>query len=175
MTTLREQIADKHEAAEKTKFVEILLNGKITKRMYAEYLYNQYLCYRILEEKAQEQGLLSDMPALWRADKMKEDLDELAEVDFVPHNSTIDYMNYVTTEPANLLAHIYVRHFGDMYGGQMIKKVAPSSGKMYDFENRKEMIDKIRPMLTENLGTEANKCFDFVIRLFGELEHEYHL
>jgi hypothetical protein len=57
----------------------------------------------------------------------------------------------------------------------MIKKVVPSSGKMYEFENRKEMIDKIRPMLTEDLGTEANKCFDFVIQLFNELEHEYHL
>ena len=173
--TLREQIAGKHEAAEKTKFVEFLLIGKIPKRMYAEYLHNQYLCYRVMEEKAKEQGLLSDMPELWRADKMKEDLDELAEGDFVPQNSTIEYMNYITAEPANLLAHVYVRHFGDMYGGQMIKKVVPSSGKMYEFENRKEMIDKIRPMLTEDLGTEANKCFDFVIQLFNELEHEYHL
>jgi heme oxygenase len=173
--TLREQIAVKHEAAEKTKFVEFLLIGKIPKRMYADYLYNQYLCYRVMEEKAQKQGLLSDMPELWRADKMKEDLDELVEGDFVPQNSTIEYMNYLTSEPVNLLAHVYVRHFGDMYGGQMIKKVVPSSGKMYEFENRKEMIDKIRPMLTEDLGVEANKCFDFVIQLFNELEHEYHL
>ena len=179
MTTLREQIADKHEAAEKTKFVEFLLIGKIPKRMYADYLYNQYLCYRVMEEKAQEQGLLSDMPELWRASKMKEDLDELtptlAEEGLTVYESTLEYMKYVTVEPVNLLAHVYVRHFGDMYGGQMIKKVVPSSGKMYEFENRKEMIDKIRPMLTEDLGTEANKCFDFVIKLFNELEHEYHL
>lgn len=177
--TLREQIADKHEAAEKTKFVEFLLIGKIPKRMYADYLYNQYLCYRVMEEKAQEQGLLSDMPDLWRASKMKEDLDELtptlAEEGLTIYESTLEYMKYVTVEPVNLLAHVYVRHFGDMYGGQMIKKVVPSSGKMYEFENRKEMIDKIRPMLTEDLGTEANKCFDFVIKLFNELEHEYHL
>lgn len=173
--TLREQIADKHEAAEKTKFVEFLLIGKIPKRMYADYLYNQYLCYRVMEEKAQAQGLLSDMPDLWRASKMKEDLDELAEENLNIFESTLNYMKYVTAEPTNLLAHVYVRHFGDMYGGQMIKKVVPSSGKMYEFENRKEMIDKIRPMLTEDLGAEANKCFDFVIQLFNELEHEYHL
>lgn len=173
--TLREQIADKHEAAEKTKFVEFLLNGKIPKRMYADYLYNQYLCYRVMEEKAQGQGLLSDMPELWRASKMKEDLDELGEERLNVFDSTLNYMKYVTVEPVNLMAHIYVRHFGDMYGGQMIKKVVPSSGKMYEFENRKEMIDKIRPLLTEDLGDEANKCFDFVINLFNELEHEYDI
>ena len=175
MTTLREQIKDKHDVAEKSKFTEFLLLGKINKRMCAEYLYNQYLCYRVLEEKAKELGLLSDMPTLWRAEKMKEDLDELQEVDFVPQNSTVDYMNYISSQPVNLLAHIYVRHFGDMYGGQIIKKVAPSSGRMYEFENRKELIDAIRPMLTEDLGEEANKCFDFVINLFSELENEYHL
>lgn len=173
--TLREQIADKHEAAEKTKFVQFLLDGKIPKRMYADYLYNQYLCYRVMEEKAQEQGLLSDMPELWRASKMKEDLDELGEERLNVFNSTLNYMKYVTVEPVNLMAHIYVRHFGDMYGGQMIKKVVPSSGRMYEFENRKEMIDKIRPLLTEDLGDEANKCFDFVINLFNELEHEYDI
>lgn len=173
--TLREQIADKHEAAEKTKFVQFLLDGKIPKRMYADYLYNQYLCYRVMEEKAQEQGLLSDVPELWRASKMKEDLDELGEERLNVFNSTLDYMKYVTVEPINLMAHIYVRHFGDMYGGQMIKKVVPSSGRMYEFENRKEMIDKIRPLLTEDLGDEANKCFDFVINLFNELEHEYDI
>ncbi len=173
--TLREQIADKHEAAEKTKFVQFLLDGKIPKRMYADYLYNQYLCYRVMEEKAQEQGLLSDMPELWRASKMKEDLDELGEERLNVFDSTLNYMKYVTVEPVNLMAHIYVRHFGDMYGGQMIKKVIPSSGRMYEFENRKEMIDKIRPLLTEDLGDEANKCFDFVINLFNELEHEYDI
>lgn len=173
--TLREKIADKHDLAEKSKFMEFLLIGKIPKRMYADFLYNQYLCYRVLEEKAQEQGLLTDMPDLWRASKMKEDLDELAEEGLTVYQSTLDYMKYVTVEPANLLAHIYVRHFGDMYGGQMIKKLVPSSGKMYEFENRKEMIDKIRTMLSDDLGDEANKCFDFAINLFNELEHEYHL
>jgi heme oxygenase len=173
--TLREQIATKHELAEKSKFTQLLLSGNISKKIYAEYLYNQYLCYRVLEEKAKSLELLSDMPELWRASKMKEDLDELNEVNLSVYNCTLDYMKYVTIEPVNLLAHIYVRHFGDMYGGQMIKKVVPSNGKMYEFENRKEMIDKIRPMLTEDLGTEANNCFDFVIKLFGELENEYSL
>ena len=60
MSTLREQIKDKHDVAEKCKFTEFLLLGKINKRMYAEYLYNQYLCYRVLEEKAKELGYSND-------------------------------------------------------------------------------------------------------------------
>ena len=67
------------------------------------------------------------------------------------------------------MAHIYVRHFGDMYGGQMLKKVVPGQGRMYDFENRAELIAKTRERLTDDLGEEANKVFDFVLGLFDEI------
>jgi len=69
-----------------------------------------------------------------------------------------------------LLAHVYVRHFGDMYGGQMIRKRNPGSGKMYDFDNVEDLKTKVRSMLKDSMADEANKCFEFAIQLFTELE-----
>jgi heme oxygenase len=70
------------------------------------------------------------------------------------------------------LAHLYVRHFGDMYGGQMIKKRNPGSGKMYDFNNVEELKTTVRAMLNDDMADEANTCFEFAMQLFEELEDE---
>jgi heme oxygenase len=73
------------------------------------------------------------------------------------------------------MAHIYVRHFGDMYGGQMLKKVVPSQGRMYEFKDRAELINRVRSKLSDDLGDEANKAFDFVLELFDELANAYDI
>ena len=75
-------------------------------------------------------------------------------------------------EKDDLLAHIYVRHFGDMYGGQMIKKRNPGSGKMYDFENVEDLKTTVRAMLNDDMADEANRCFEFAMELFEELGDE---
>ena len=46
---------------------------------------------------------------------------------------------------------------------------------MYEFENRPELIAKVREMLTDDLADEANVCFDFVLELFDELAIEHNL
>jgi len=33
-------------------------------------------------------------------------------------------------DPHKVMAHVYVRHMGDLSGGQMIKKKIPGAGKM---------------------------------------------
>jgi len=71
-----------------------------------------------------------------------------------------------------LLAHIYVRHFGDMYGGQMIANRNPGSGKMYEFNNVEELKTTVRSMLHDNMADEANRCFEFAMELFEELGDE---
>jgi heme oxygenase len=57
-----------------------------------------------------------------------------------------------------------------MYGGQMIKKRNPGSGTMYDFDNVEELKIRVRSMLSDDLAEEANRCFEFAIQLFTELE-----
>ena len=75
-------------------------------------------------------------------------------------------------EEDDILAHIYVRHFGDMYGGQMIRKRNPGSGKMYDFNNVEELKATVRERLNDDMADEANRCFEFAMQLFEELGDE---
>jgi heme oxygenase len=175
MASLREQIKDSHDIAENSKFAKLLISGNIPKEVYAEYLYNQYECYKALESYVQEE--LKDFPELFRTNLMKQDLDELNEPNLKLYETTKAYIAYLkyNPKPEKIMAHIYVRHFGDMYGGQMIKSKVPSSGKMYEFDNRSDLIKKLREVLTEDLGDEANHCFQFIINLYNELTDEYRL
>jgi heme oxygenase len=175
MTTLRELIKDKHDLAEHSNFAKLILSGNISKEIYADYLNNQYECYKVLEDTANNFGLLKDFPEIQRIHAIKEDIKELNILDVRLYESTIDYIKYINSisEPKLLLAHIYVRHFADMYGGQMIKSKIPSTGKMYQFDDRSGLISKVRAVLTDDLGEEANKCFEFSIRLFDELSQHH--
>ena len=121
---------------------------------------------------------------------------------YVTHNntglekSTLDYMEYATElSEEDVLAHIYVRHFGDMHGGQIIKSKLPepnleafppdSDGhrpvteewwtNIYTFENKYEIIKEIRTMLTLDMADEANVCFECAINLFYDLEKRFDL
>jgi heme oxygenase len=172
---LRDLIHDKHSEAENHRFTKLLLSGTIPKEIYADYLYSQFRCYAILEERARSLGVLDNLEGIERSIKIFQDFDEL-DCDALNYDSVEKYSQHILAlDKAQLLAHIYVRHFGDMYGGQMIKKVIPGSGKMYEFEDRQGLIDKIRPLLSDDLADEANKCFDFVLKLFDEISDEHDI
>ena len=87
--------------------------------------------------------------------------------------STKDYAKYCEELYYNnkdgLIAHMYVRHFGDMYGGAMIAKRIPGSGTMYQFDDVDTLKTTVRGMLDDSMAPEANRCFEFAIRLFEEL------
>lgn len=167
--SLREAIAEKHDKAENHRFVKLLFSGQMPRGIYADYLFNQYLAYAKLEILADRFGLLDGIEPIKRAALMEDDMLDLAQPAML-HRSTSLYIDYLDTVPREkLLAHVYVRHFGDMYGGQMLKRVVPGQGKMYEFGNRAELISRTRERLTEDLGDEANKVFDFVLALFDEL------
>ena len=52
----------------------------------------------------------------------------------------------------------------------MIKRKAPGSGKMYDFDDAKQLIADVRAQLHDGMAPEANVCFEYAMRLFKELE-----
>ena len=172
---LRELIKENHDKAEQHRFVKLLFSGQMSKEIYADYLFNQFLAYTKLEALADHHGLLNELEPIKRAALMEDDLLQLGEAAML-HRATTKYLDYLDTVPREkIMAHIYVRHFGDMYGGQMLKKVVPSQGKMYEFENRAELIAKTRERLTDDLGDEANKVFEFVIGLFDELADAHNI
>ncbi len=178
--SLKEQTQDLHEEAEKSKFAQLLLSGNITEKQYATYIANLLPIYEAIEEFAKSNNLLDGIEDICRADKIKADLQELG---FNSHQipyafSTYLYMTYITTcivDKRLILAHLYTRHFGDLYGGQIVKKKVPGSGLMYEFENRNELIAKTRSLLSDDLGKEARIAFDYALALFEDLENELDL
>jgi heme oxygenase len=175
--SLKELTAEKHHDAERTEFAKILLSGKISKEQYALYLLQMLEVYSALEYHAAINGLLADLSGIPRVMSIYEDLEELG----VDQNSLkllestkkyIQYLNDLGNDPArcqSMMAHVYVRHMGDLFGGQMIANRVPGSGKFYQFRNKEELIAKVRTKLDDSLGEEANIAFEHAIAIMKEL------
>ena len=166
-----------HKAAETKPFVKVLFSGKIDPKLYATFLKNQHPCYEILEVCAMPHGLMSDYPAIRRAPAILADFTELWGQDnptFPQMCPVVDeYIKYILSikdDPKKLLAHLYVRHFGDLSGGQMLAKRVPGSGRMYQFGDDPEAIKTIlRAKLDDSLADEAVVCFEFAGQLFEQM------
>lgn len=177
MSKLKELTFENHAKAERTSYARKLLKG-MTPEEYHRYLVNQHEIYMILEIYGHE--IIDDFPDIQRALRIADDIVELEhEYDIKWHPNLLcdvvqEYQKHVSKLDRNgLIAHIYVRHFGDMYGGQMIKKRNPGSGTMYDFNNVEELKTKVRSLLNDSMADEANKCFEFAIKLFEELDEPF--
>jgi heme oxygenase len=179
MSKLKELTWENHQRAERSEHARKLLKG-MTPQEYHRYLYNQWVMYAVLENQAEPTGALKGIETIVRADAIHADIVELENEYGIERDESLlckvvsDYTDYVRQmeNKEAFLAHIYVRHFGDMYGGQMIRKRNPGSGTMYDFENVDELKNKVRAMLNDNMADEANRCFEFAMQLFEELKDE---
>jgi heme oxygenase len=176
MSNLRELTKEAHTNAERSAFVKILFSGKINPKLYATYLKNQHPMYEILEVCAMPHGLLDGIPDIRRAPAILADFQELwNEEDGDPQILTVteEYIKYILSikdDPKKLMAHIYVRHMGDLSGGQMIAKRVPGSGKYYQFGDDPDAIKTaIRTKLTDDLADEAKVCFDYAKQFFDEM------
>ena len=171
---LKELTKEVHQDAERQGFVKVLMSGQMNEELYAEFLYNQHAIYNLLEACAMSHGLLNDFPQIRRAPSILADFQELWKKEDMPElaPSTEKYIQHMATikeDPKKLMAHIYVRHMGDLSGGQMIAKRVPGSGTMYKFENGEELKNKIRSKLNDTMGDEANVAFDFAISLMKDM------
>jgi heme oxygenase len=172
--SLKELTWEHHKNAERQKFVKVMFSGSIEPRLYAEFLFNQFNAYDVLEAMAMSHGLFNDMPDIRRAPKIFEDFKELWQDETLPEikQSTQSYIAYLKTimqDPAALMAHVYVRHMGDLSGGQMIRKKVPGLGKMFDFQDRDQAKEIIRSKINDTMADEAKRCFEFATALFKEM------
>ena len=178
---LKDFTKDLHEQAERNPFAQRLLSGEITAIEYATYLANLEIIYRSIENIAELHGLLEGIEDIKRTDKIRADLEEFnfnrSALTILP--STLKYVQYLEElselSPKDIMAHLYTRHFGDLYGGQILKTKVPGSGTMYDFQDRKELIGKTRALLSDDLATEAMNAFIFAIGLFEDLVDEFDI
>ena len=161
-----------HETAETQPFAQELLSGTVSTKRYATYLFNQHPQYNLLETLAMLHGL-TDVRI---APRIHDDYSELWQ-EFQPNQPPLlsvvkEYMDHLMTikdDPHKLMAHIYVRHMGDLSGGQMIARKVPGSATMYKHDNAKELKELIRARCDDSMAEEANLCFDFAARLFEQM------
>ena len=177
---LKELTRQHHDNAERTEFADMLLSGNISPKLYQEYLHAQLQNYMVLESAVE---VPMELEPIFRSTQIEEDLQEIEntfDLDEIEDNfeSTLEYNKHILTllEEGNnesLLAHLYVRHFGDAHGGQIIKRNVPGSGLMYEFEDRAELIKGVRTLLNDGMADEAMICFEYAERLFHELMENY--
>lgn len=176
--SLREITKDLHHEAETTKFAKELLSGKIGGKKYVNYLYNLLAIYDPIEWYNKRQGFFEKMPTLPRLKAIHADFVELDDGGYLYLTpATLEYQAYLhklgnDPERKHLIkAHLYCRHMGDLFGGQIIKKQVAhiSSGKFYDFEDADAMKAAIRAELTDDLGDEARVAFQFAIKMMKDL------
>lgn len=175
--SLKDATYEQHKRAETRPFVKILFSGEIDPKLYATYLKNQHPMYEILEVCAMPHGLFAGLPEIRRAPAILEDFIELWGADNTDQPKMCpvvdEYIRYILSikdDPKKLMAHIYVRHMGDLSGGQMISKRVPGSGKYYQFGDEPEKIkEAIRAKLDDSLVDEAKVAFEYATKLFEQM------
>ena len=178
---LKQLTLENHKRAERSKFAGILLSGEIDPLLYFAYLCNQVQVYDALESRLPFKML--GLEQIRRKTLIGNDIIEMEKehgfsiIDIPVLPSVVKYMECVdeleSHNPRGLLAHLYVRHFGDMYGGSIIADRVPSSGSMYEFEDKEILKQRLRNLLDDDMAYDANICFEYAIELFEELGDWY--
>lgn len=174
--SLKELTADKHKEAETTPFMKAVFAKTLPKEIWADWTYQKTLFYGAIEGAAGANQLLGDLPDIRRAFYLWEDFNEMwdkdtTRPDFRP--VVIDYYNYllsISKDPVKVMAHLYVWHMGDMFGGQMIKKIVDAPHRNLEFTDAKTLMTNIRAKLDDSMGEEANVAFDWAIRMMRDYD-----
>lgn len=172
--SLKELTADLHDQAENTAFMKAVFTKTLPEGVWADWTYQKTLFYGGIEGAAGACGLLNDLPDIRRAFYLYLDFDAMWD-----KNTTrpayrpvvVDYYNYILSigsDPVKVMAHLYVWHMGDLFGGQMIKKIVPGSHRSLDFENPNELKMTIRGKLSDDMVSEARIAFEWAIRMMND-------
>lgn len=173
MSNLKELTWEHHKNAERQAFVKELMSGTISKERYATFLFNLHPQYNLLEVFAMVHGLID----LRRAPAIHEDYQELwTDTNNQPPllpvvKSYMDHIVSIQNDADKLMAHLYVRHMGDLSGGQMISKKVPGAGRLYKFDEPVDVLkEKIRARLNDTMANEAKIAFDFATEMFKQMD-----
>lgn len=169
MINLKDATKELHTKAERMPFNKKMMKGELSNEDYARYLVSQYHIFHTLEKNF-------DLPHMdmRRVDSIIEDLKELGFSDHLETfkgEETTRYCKYLNNLPqVDADAHIYLNYLAHMFGGQIIKKNLPGSGKLYEFENVEHIIGSVRRIQTDEWAPEVNKAFTYIINIFDELD-----
>lgn len=168
MLPLKEATSIKHSQAERMPFNARMFKGLLKEDEYLLYLNQQLQLFQTIEKIGLPHSSLK------RTEKVLADINELKAKGHATNfilKSTQQYVDYLKTLTyEQVLPHIYLNYMALAFGGQMMKKVVPSSGNMYIFENMQEAVQSIRAVQKDEWAEEVNKGFDYAILVFEELE-----
>lgn len=176
--TLKDITKDLHQQAESTQFMRALFDGKLHPEVWIDFTYQKTLFYNTIEGAAGSCRLLHDLPDIRRGFKIYQDYCAMisnSSTKYHYRSSVVDYHNYILSinkDPDLIMAHLYVWHMGDLYGGQMIKRMVQGSHIALDFENKELLIQNIRAKLNaETMGQEARRAFEWSIKILKEYDN----
>lgn len=169
--SLKELTSEKHKEAETTPFMRAVFSRKLPENLWADWTYQKTLFYGGIEGAAGACGLLGDLPDIRRAFYLYLDFNDMwdkntTRPEYRPE--VVDYYNYILSiskDPERVMAHLYVWHMGDMFGGQMIKKIVPGSHRNLEFADTATLMTNIRAKINDSMADEANVAFDWAIRM----------
>ena len=174
--SLKDLTAAKHAEAESTPFMKAVFARTLPFDLWVDWTYQKWLFYGAIEGAAGANQLLGDLPDLRRAFYLAMDYQEMngdtPRHEFRP--IVVDYYNYILSiskDPNKIMAHLYTWHMGDMFGGQMIKKIVPGAHRNLEFEDARTLMTNIRAKLDDSMGDEANVAFDWAIRMMRDYDN----
>ena len=178
--SLKDLTKDKHAEAETTVFMKAVFNKKMPMSVWTDYTYQKALWYQAIEERSEQLGLLADLEGIQRYKLIMEDYSAM-EKPLASYNTykevTKEYAIYIRSldDPKRIMAHLYTWHMGDLFGGQMIKKIVDAPHTHLDFEDPKMLMTNMRSMLSDDMGIEANIAFDWAIKIMEAYTDELYM
>lgn len=190
-----------HSMAESSQFIKGFFKGLSTRVAFSQLVASLYFVYQAMEEefdKVDERNVkLLDYPELRRLPSLEQDMEyyfgERWKSIVVPSHATQEYCNRIRTiardQPHLMIAHMYARYIGDLFGGQLMRGMARTSLKLdkgkgtrfYEFDDIthiKKFIEAWYTRLNElhlsdeqkkEIVNEANYVFALNICIFQEI------
>ena len=166
--SLKDLTKEKHQAAESTAFMKSVFAKTMPLDTWADFTFQKLLWYGTIEMKCRAAGYLTDLPDIERAHKIYKDYRAMTGGDHKHkwRQESSDYHRYLLTlDNSKILAHLYTWHMGDLFGGQMIKKIIDAPHEHLEFKDPQLLMTNIRAKLSDDLAEEANIAFDWAIKI----------
>ena len=175
--TLKELTKEKHAEAESTQFMKAVFARSLPKDLWIDWTKQKSLFYNVIEAYADKLGLLEDLPGIKRSYYLFKDYTIMngGQISHSYRYPVLEYINYlhsISNDSKKILAHLYTWHMGDMFGGQMIKKVVPGSHLNLDFDDIPTLINSVRQKLSDDLGPEAICAFEWAIKMMKDYDND---
>jgi heme oxygenase (biliverdin-producing, ferredoxin) len=180
---LKELTKQHHRNAERSRFVSRMLRKELTQKQYYTYLVNQFMAYSALETYGKD-IFEGELKRIIRAHRILDDISKLQLILGPQRDSSwrvlpstqryVEHLRMIKDDSDAILAHVYVRHMGDLSGGQIIKRFVPGPASHLEFDGEPEELKALlREKLHDGLAEEANVCFRLIADVMEDLENSF--